>query len=119
MLGCVEHTSAHHLERIAPAIAVLVLGQSVDRLREGVGDRAVGLEVGQRLLASVADSLDEILPDLLLPPRDVVNPLSQRLLDITPVGAVPDVEEPLLVLVCRQELREALGPCLHDEPFAV
>src|SRR5690606_2975845 len=88
-------------ERIAPAIAGLVLGKSVDRLREGVGDRDVGLEVGQHLLAPAADSLDGILPDLLLPSWDVVNPLSQRLLGITPVGAVPDVEEPFLVLVCR------------------
>ncbi|TCT36062.1 hypothetical protein EDC90_102446 [Martelella mediterranea] len=45
------------------------------------------------------DSTDEIFPDLLLPLWDVVNPGSQRLLGVTPGCGVPDVEEPLLVLV--------------------
>ena len=106
MLGGVEHSGSHHLERIASAIAVLVLGQAVDRLREGVGDRDVGLEVGQHLLSPATDGNDEILPDLLLPLRNVVNPACQRLLGIAPAGAVPDVEEPLFVLIGLQVKNE-------------
>lgn len=119
VLGGVEHPGSHHLERIASAIAVLVLGQPVDRLGEGVGDRDVSLEVGQHLLTPATDGADEILPDLLLPLWDVVNPCSQRLLSISPGGTVPDVVEPLLVLVGCQELREGPRPGFHDETFAV
>lgn len=116
---CVEHPGSHHLERITSAIAVLILGQPIDRLHEGVGDRGVGFEVGQHLLMPAPDGDDKVLPDLLLPLRDAVNPTYQRLLGITPVSAAPDVKEPLHVSVDRQKIRKGSCPALHVEPFKV
>ena len=76
----------------------------VYRLRESVGDRDVGLKVGQHLFTPATDGADEILPNLLLPLRDVVNPGGESLFGTTPIGTVPDMVEALLALVSRQEL---------------
>lgn len=103
VLGGVEHAGSHYFKRIAPAMAVFILGQPVDRLCEGVGDRDVGLEVDQHLLTPADDGFDEFLPDFLLPLRDVVNPGNQFPLGIAAIVAIPDVEESLLVLIGRQE----------------
>lgn len=61
-------------------------------------------KVGQHLFTPATDGADEILPNLLLPLRDVVNPGGESLFGTTPIGTVPDMVEALLVLVSRQEL---------------